>query len=91
MTPEEYAGRRGGNVLECSLHTYRYATEVYNTYVQRLCEILRDPELLQKYQRDYSDGETEPIEPASDEIAFSISQSRESNWRRRRAPVSRGS
>ncbi|MDX2215267.1 MAG: hypothetical protein SFY66_18530 [Oculatellaceae cyanobacterium bins.114] len=52
MSPEEYAAREGVNWLCFSFHNYCYQDEQFDDWIQRLSEILLNPNLMQKYQEE---------------------------------------
>jgi len=87
LSPEEYAGLRGANILVFSLHKYRFHDAEVMAYVQRLGHILTTPELLlhcQEQSRILNSTDvvdSKPLRKASEAPDHSHS------WRRRQRPA----
>ena len=68
LSPEEYAGRHGAQVMVCSLHRYQYERAETTAWVHRLGEILSDPALLEYYQKTYLTREEWEVLPQQEEL-----------------------
>ena len=53
LSPEEYAGRHGANVLVFSLHRHQYRDPQVTAWIHRFGQILFTPSLLSQYQEHY--------------------------------------
>ena len=83
LSPEEYAGYYGENILAFALHRYLYGKPAVSAYIKRLGEILDTPTLLADCQQLHK----KPDAPsrAKAEGGMRISKTSGRTWRRRRA------
>jgi hypothetical protein len=86
LSPEQYAGLRGANVLLFSLHKYRYADSKVSDYIWRLGKILDTPEMLEECQLMYKDPEADALESEQHRPVTNEAGSPTRPWRRRRRP-----
>ena len=86
LSPEEYAGRRGANILIFSLHKYRYRDPEVNTYVQRLGYILSMPELRTQCEAWHRSTDVTNITKIKEKIDSTAIDDQPRPWCRRRCP-----
>ena len=86
LSPEEYAGRHGANILVFSLHKYRYLDPEVDTYVKRLGYILSMPDLLTQCEILHQSTGSATTTELKEQTDSTAPDDQPRLWRRRRRP-----